>query len=542
MIRQTLQRFKYRVAVALFIIASLIASFGQVQLVSAATLTWTGAGDGLTFSDSDNWSTNAVPQDGDAINFSTLTSGEDYQSIHLTNDLTGVEFAGVSAANSSSGLSTTYFIDTITLQDGATITKSNTGDKYASVRFEGGTVSGLGDVTVGADANIGGVVDIAGELTSNGWAVLESGSSVGSIVSAGSLSLNGNVAVGSIHLAEGNFGVMFSGSSRTINTDFIIDAFDSERVLNHIGFGDCSVPMGGMGGGYPSPIEVKCSEYGSATFTLAGDITLNSDLIIAVAEKSTVKITGKITYNGHKIEKYTQSQGTLEVKGSAVEIPATKTSLNGDSSESVQVSNKETATLNGSRNNISVLEGGILKGTGSVGYLSNYGSVAPGNSPGKMTVRSMYNSQGELQIELLDASHYDQLIVGEEYQGSMNAVGLYSGSTLNVILYDGWSIKKGDQFTILNNMSETAIDGTFDDLDEGSQFVIEGITFSITYEGGDGNDIVLTALNAGTDPDAPDTGALRLVLANPILIAGLGLVTAGLISVVALRRRANASR
>ena len=40
-----------------------------------------------------------------------------------------------------------------------------------------------------------------------------------------------------------------------------------------------------------------------------------------------------------------------------------------------------------------------------------------------------------------------------------------------------------------------AVDGTFQDLPEGATFLVDGQRFRITYRGGDGNDVVLTAID-----------------------------------------------
>ena len=165
----------------------------------------------------------------------------------------------------------------------------------------------------------------------------------------------------------------------------------------------------------------------------------------------------------------------------------------------------------------------------------------PGNSPGKLTVLQSYFQTGEYRPELLNKDTYDQLAIGADYVGpGGNAVILNSGATLNTVLYDGWVVNQGDQFRIINNLSSTAVSGTFTGLTEGTQFTItsEGvnIVFSISYVGGDGNDVVLTAINAGKDPTPPNTGVMQIVMANPLIIAGLGIVTAAVFIYAATRR------
>ncbi len=48
-------------------------------------------------------------------------------------------------------------------------------------------------------------------------------------------------------------------------------------------------------------------------------------------------------------------------------------------------------------------------------------------------------------------------------------------------------------FTVIDNTSTTPISGTFSNLPDGQEVLIGGENFSVNYEGGDGNDLVLTA-------------------------------------------------
>jgi len=78
---------------------------------------------------------------------------------------------------------------------------------------------------------------------------------------------------------------------------------------------------------------------------------------------------------------------------------------------------------------------------------------------------------------------------------------------LNMIL--GYSPTVGDSYTIINNDAAEAVSGTFTGLPEGSCFTDGGELFQITYQGGDGNDVVVTAveLDYGDAPDSYSTVA-----------------------------------
>ncbi|MGB7324683.1 MAG: hypothetical protein WBD31_07415, partial [Rubripirellula sp.] len=64
------------------------------------------------------------------------------------------------------------------------------------------------------------------------------------------------------------------------------------------------------------------------------------------------------------------------------------------------------------------------------------------------------------------------------------------GATLNIV---GDTALVGENYTIIENNDSGAVVGTFDGLPEGATIVQGGIVFSISYVGGDGNDVVLSA-------------------------------------------------
>jgi len=50
----------------------------------------------------------------------------------------------------------------------------------------------------------------------------------------------------------------------------------------------------------------------------------------------------------------------------------------------------------------------------------------------------------------------------------------------------------GDKFTIIQNDGSDAVVGTFAGLAEGATITQGGVTFTISYKGGTGHDVVLT--------------------------------------------------
>ena len=144
---------------------------------------------------------------------------------------------------------------------------------------------------------------------------------------------------------------------------------------------------------------------------------------------------------------------------------------------------------------------GTLGGNGFVGTVgSTNGYLSPGTSPGRLTTKDLALQTSTLNIELNGNSpgvSYDQL----QTTGTVTLANCVLNATL------GFASAVGDQFTILANDGSDPIVGTFAGLAQGAQLTISGQKFSVTYTGGDGNDVVLTHTNT--------TPILSTVIATP---------------------------
>jgi autotransporter-associated beta strand protein len=133
-----------------------------------------------------------------------------------------------------------------------------------------------------------------------------------------------------------------------------------------------------------------------------------------------------------------------------------------------------------------------IEGTGRVAAIHAYDQavnsvVAPGvNGPGILTCSSLViESNITLRMELngtAPGSGHDQLLV----QGSVAL------TNCDLELSLGYAPALGDSFTVINNTGSSAIAGAFNGLAEGATFTISNQLFSISYLGGDGNDVVIT--------------------------------------------------
>jgi hypothetical protein len=178
------------------------------------------------------------------------------------------------------------------------------------------------------------------------------------------------------------------------------------------------------------------------------------------------------------------------------------------------VDNHTIAVLGGTRGNVTVYYDGTLKGTGTVGQLNvmSGGTLAEGQSPGCIASGNVTLS-GTLTEELAGGtpcSEYDQLQV----TGTVTL-----GGTLNVSLLSNFAPTANQVFTIISNDGSDAVSGTFSGLAEGAIVTVSGHQFRISYVGGDGNDVTLTAVNV---PSVPNTG-FALKTSNPLLVASAGI-------------------
>lgn len=418
------------------------------------------------------------------------------------------------------------------------------GSNYGS----GGSVTVGGNLVVNTDLGSSYVYKVTG-TTSLGDSLSNSNGTIS--VSTGS-TFTGTVTV--------NQGQFRQDAASTITVGSMVVKNGANLTLD----GTAAFPItfgSGASAANPSLVYNNLETYTPAVYDnlkITGAVTLLNDLSVSTSGNATggsVNISGTVTTNGFAITKAAGSSGKLIVGGTEIQNVAATNTYNGNQpTTNLDIYENETGILNGTRGYIAVRTGGLLKGTGTISnqlYVYYGGTVNPGNSPGMLTVLQSLDFAGgsTYQAELLNNTSYDQLQVGAQLPatgGSAVTLGYQADlPTLQVILYPGWVINKGDTFKIIDNKSTGPVVGTFAGLPEGTQLTYSGVVFSISYIGGDGNDVVLTALTAGAGAKvttaagavkAPNTGLGALKLANPVVLGGLGLVTAVVLFVIARRR------
>lgn len=500
--------------------------FNSPANAAPTAFTWTGAAGDHKMSTAGNWKDGQVPTEGSKLVFTCANGASET----IQNDL-NVALSGLDAQkmNNVTGGPTcaSYTIDTLKFTSDAEFSGGHTSaaDEEGKIPniYVTGAVTGLSNLkSNGFDGKF------TSRPTINRFEVANSGcNNISYYINAPEKVVGENASVpleGANNItvkSGGQLGVKYADNETSTSKI----TFENGAMISH------GISCLGSGGGSSN-----------VTTVLSGDIVLNGNVEYKLLSNVTVKITGKLSGPG-KLVAHKDNKGTLLVEssdntsgtpngqhGNAHEAKLIK--LDGDKpNEPVNVKKGETVLLNGSRSDVYVDEGGVFGGNATVKDLSVAGVVAPGNSPGKITVLNSFSMQGTgvYKAEILDKDHYDQ-IVAQSVQLSNGG----NSSKLELVYLPGGTIKKGDTFTIINNNGSAPVQGTFNGLPEGAEFAVDGATFKISYVGGDGNDVVLTAQNDSTGPKAPNTGGENVA----VNLAGtiVGVASAAILLFMAKRK------
>ena len=164
----------------------------------------------------------------------------------------------------------------------------------------------------------------------------------------------------------------------------------------------------------------------------------------------------------------------------------------------------------------------------------NAGTISPGNSPGTITAGDLILTPADtVEIEI-DGNAGAGVAVGHDVINVIAGGGVLSGGGgLGTVDLGGATLDLSSavatlpiasSHTIIENDGTDAVLGTFAGLAEGDLVTLAGRTFTITYQGGDGNDVVLfqTAIIEFTGDTSEAENALITPAINGPTLAVLG--------------------
>ena len=522
--------------------------FHQPVNAAPATFTWTGAAGDHKMSTAGNWQEGAVPTAGSKLVFKCVVGGQENIQNDLTVALSGLEVKKLSSLPDNKSC-TKYKINTMRFTPDAEFTgdftsiddKDNRKIPYVELENFGGLSNMKSN---GFDFRLktpyGGPRMRRLEIANTGYNYIECASTNYSTIAAEKIAgENANVRLnGANNILIKNKGQLGIGPDDGTSASKI--TFENGAMIaSGIDCHDDAYSRPGAGT--------------DTTTVLSGDIVLNGDVEYKLPSNMTVKITGKLSGPGkfvaHRdnegnvlVESSNNTSGTPNGRyGSTHEAKLIK--LDDNKPNDILIAKRgETVLLNGRRKEVWVNEGGVIGGNATTEHLYASGVVSPGNnSPGKITVSEGFGMSraSVYKAEILDKDHYDQI--------ALEATLFYGlelgGSRLDLTYLEGGVIKKGDTFTIIDNKTTYPMSGTFKDLPEGAEITVGGAIFKISYVGGDGNDVVLTAQNdskapeAPKAPKAPNTGGEKLAV--NLIGAIAGIASAAALLIVAKRKSFN---
>jgi fibronectin-binding autotransporter adhesin len=165
--------------------------------------------------------------------------------------------------------------------------------------------------------------------------------------------------------------------------------------------------------------------------------------------------------------------------------------------------------------NVTVNNGGTLGGTGNISggvSVTNGSTLNPGPSGTSGTAASVGTlNTGALTMSGTSTFHIDAagtLATDWDKLNVTGAVALGTQATLQLSIASGLNFASGAQYMIIANDAADLISGTFSNAANGSTVALGGYNFTVNYNGGTGNDLVLTAV---PEPSTWVAAALSLV-------------------------------
>lgn len=186
---------------------------------------------------------------------------------------------------------------------------------------------------------------------------------------------------------------------------------------------------------------------------------------------------------------WTTHHGDLTFAGNLV-IPAGQAALLTTDDGHITVDAGRLAINDQCDGEVVVDPGATLGGSGEIlggVTVTDGGTLAPGNSPGTISTGTLVLMPGanfNVEVEGVGAGQYDRV--------NVTGTVTLGGANLNLIDVFAGAGALGNTLTLIDNDGTDAVTGTFAGLANGATVNFNGETWRIYYNGGTGNDVVLT--------------------------------------------------
>jgi autotransporter-associated beta strand protein len=380
----------------------------------------------------------------------------------------------------------------VELGGGATLDTATFGGTIRDLRANGdATVTGANLAVTEEFVKSGsGTLTLNTQVTSTGYTGVLGGTLVYGVAAA--LTPTTSLELGSATIDTGSFPTTLGGLQISGN-----GVLTGSAGLNFTG--DVVVIGGSDSNGTPHTLTVnntgtttfsganfKLTDTGvnAAAFSFAGsgDVVITSAIADDMASGGlTMSGLGKLTLSGTNtyVSATTVNSGTLVVDGSL----AAPVTVNGGTLQVNGTVGGALTVTGGTINGIAVLPIGDSVGTGDTTFGAGTNSVGTISTTGALSL----SSDVVFKFELDSSTGLADLVTAK---GITLAPGsTFQGLDLAVVSV---TLPLDTSFTVFNNTSGVAIDGSFSNLLQGDVIGIGANYFAVNYGGGDGNDLVLT--------------------------------------------------
>lgn len=441
-----------------------VLALAAIATPASAQSLWTGAIDNDWFK-AGNWNPAGVPADNAWIDKAGPSTVIDGAAASLTDAVTVAHTAG------SLGI--------LTIRNGGSLTSANgyMGQEASAaglVTIDGASwkvdsnflvgMAGTGSVLVWNNGKLTtDYASIADQSLSTGSVVVDGAGSVWTnvqeievgrsgngrlLISNGGIVTSAGATIGQNTDAEGVVGVVGAGSRWLNSQGFTVGGFGKATMTIRDG-GAISAPLGIVLASQPSSV---------ATFNIgaaAGDAPGAPGIVAATGIKFGDG-DGTIVFNHTSVA---HTFAPLFIGQGRIDQMAGTTIVTGDSAGFSGLTNVSGGQLivNGRLLGTTFVTGGVLGGTGTVGYLEPKigGTVAPGNgSIGTLTVTNHFGQSpgSTYQVDLASSGASDRLVVGGVAQ-------FLNGSMLQIVKADSGPYVAGTRYTVVT--AATNVSGTY---------------------------------------------------------------------------------